>query len=517
MSAEEMMHSFDIAVIGSGFSGSLLAMAARRLGLRVILIERAQHPRFAIGESTTPLTNLLLEEFAREFDLPEVACLSKWSTWQARHPEVSCGLKRGFTFYHHRPGALFHDDHSRQSQLLVAASPNERVADTHWYRPDLDHFLWRQAESLGAVCWQNASIECLERRADSWELGIHHEGSTRPLRAKLLVDASGPRGFLFQRLGLKEERFPTLPDTCSLFAHFRNVRRTVDLTEFQSTEVPPYAPDDAAVHHVFDGGWIWVLRFNNGLTSAGAALTPEGAKGIDLSKGAQSWTRILESLPSVRRQFEGSQAVTPFVHQPRMPFLCSPMSGPGWILLPSAAGFVDPLFSSGFPLVLLGLHRLMRTLRTQWNTPTLDAGLEACASETRADALRAARLVGGIYQTLSDPEKLFSLARLYFAAVILTETARKLGRPELCGSGFLLREKTTFSEAMDLCLDKAGSGTAEEVSRRVAEAVAPIDLARLCAPERRNWIPVDFDDLRKAADKVQASPAEIENLIRGCR
>ena len=250
--------------------------------------------------------------------------------------------------------------------------------------------------------------------------------------AKLLVDASGSRGFLFQRLGLKEERFPTLPDTCSLFAHFRDVRRTADLPEYQSTEVPPYAPDDAAVHHVFDGGWIWVLRFNNGLTSAGVALTPEGAKGMDLSNGTQAWTRILDSVPSVRRQFEGSQAVTPFVHQPHMPFLCSPMCGPGWILLPSAAGFVDPLFSSGFPLVLLGLHRLMRTLRTQWNTPTLDAGLEACASQTRADVLRAARLVGGIYQTLPDPEKLFSLARLYFAAVILTETARKLGRPELC-------------------------------------------------------------------------------------
>jgi FADH2 O2-dependent halogenase len=49
----------DLAVVGSGFSGSLLAMIARRLGLSVALLERGRHPRFAIGESSTPLANLL--------------------------------------------------------------------------------------------------------------------------------------------------------------------------------------------------------------------------------------------------------------------------------------------------------------------------------------------------------------------------------------------------------------------------------------------------------------------------
>jgi choline dehydrogenase-like flavoprotein len=60
-----MRATFDIAVIGSGFAGSLIAMIARRLGRSVILIERGKHPRFTIGESSTPLANLLLEEIAR--------------------------------------------------------------------------------------------------------------------------------------------------------------------------------------------------------------------------------------------------------------------------------------------------------------------------------------------------------------------------------------------------------------------------------------------------------------------
>ena len=35
-----------------------------------MLIERGRHPRFAIGESSTPLANLLLEELADRYDLP---------------------------------------------------------------------------------------------------------------------------------------------------------------------------------------------------------------------------------------------------------------------------------------------------------------------------------------------------------------------------------------------------------------------------------------------------------------
>jgi transcriptional regulator GlxA family with amidase domain len=50
-----MRCDFDIVIVGSGFAGSLMAMIARRLGHSVVLVERGRHPRFAIGESSTPL------------------------------------------------------------------------------------------------------------------------------------------------------------------------------------------------------------------------------------------------------------------------------------------------------------------------------------------------------------------------------------------------------------------------------------------------------------------------------
>src|SRR5947199_6670078 len=116
-----MSGAFDLAILGSGFGGSLMAMVARRLGLSVLLLERGSHPRFAIGESTSPLANLLLEELAQQYDLPRLLPFATYGTWKRAYPEVTVGLKRGFTFYHHRAGHPFAAAADREDQLLVAA------------------------------------------------------------------------------------------------------------------------------------------------------------------------------------------------------------------------------------------------------------------------------------------------------------------------------------------------------------------------------------------------------------
>jgi tetracycline 7-halogenase / FADH2 O2-dependent halogenase len=154
-----MKADFDIAVIGSGFSGSVLAMIAKRLGYSVVLLERGKHPRFAIGESSTPLANLLLEELATRYKLPRLLPLTKWGTWQEHYPQIGCGLKRGFTFYHHHPGKAWVPHPNRSNKLLVAASPNERIADTHWYRPDFDEFLVQEAQAAGVEYLDQTKLE----------------------------------------------------------------------------------------------------------------------------------------------------------------------------------------------------------------------------------------------------------------------------------------------------------------------------------------------------------------------
>ena len=84
--AASMNGSFDIAVIGSGFAGSLFAIVCRRLGRSVVLVERGTHPRFAIGESSSPLANLLLEELCDRYGLSRIRPLSAWGSWQRQYP-----------------------------------------------------------------------------------------------------------------------------------------------------------------------------------------------------------------------------------------------------------------------------------------------------------------------------------------------------------------------------------------------------------------------------------------------
>ena len=469
-----MRAEFDLAVVGSGFAGSLMAMIARRLGRSVVLLEKGRHPRFAIGESSTPLANLLLEELARRYDLPAVLPLCKWGSWQRSYPKITCGLKRGFTFYHHEFGTRWRPHPERANELLVAASPHDEIADTHWYRADFDQFLVEEAQRMGAEYVDDVQLTGF---SDGRIFGDDID-----LRAEFVVDASGPRGFLNRVLKLGYEPFRAMPETDTLFAHFTNVAR------WESDGEPPYPVDDAAVHHVFPGGWIWVLRFNNGVTSAGVAATREVSRRYGFSEGGAAWERLLRDLPSVRELFVNARPVTDFQVVPKVSGRSQRAGGDSWALLPSAAGFVDPLLSTGFPLTLFGVQRVAKFLEE-------GADLQAYEEQTFAELELAATLVGRLYQRLGNFADFVNDSMLYFAAASFSESARRLGRGELA-PGFL-------SILRRLNLDADARKTIE-----------PFNVAGLLDTGARNWYPVRAHDLLDNSWKLGVERGEVELMLR---
>src|ERR1700733_11527306 len=342
----KLKHDFDLAIVGAGFGGSLMAMIAHQLGLSVVLLEQGTHPRMTIGESTTPLSNLLLERLCKTYDLPRVAPLAKWGSWQRAYPQMACGLKRGFSFFH-----------QSGDELLVAASPRDEIADTHWYRAEVDHFLVMEAQRLGIDYRDRARIETLDFAEDGATIVGRAGEEPFHIHARLMIDATGPRGLLYRAFRLAESPLPGMPATESLYSHFTGVGRIEPLDG-------PYPVEDAAVHHVFEGGWVWVLRFNNGVTSAGVAATEAVAKELALSDGEPAWARVLDRVPRLKAQFERAAACQPFRYMPAISFRSGAIVGKRWAMLPSAAGFVDPLLSTGFALTLLGIERLARILRS---------------------------------------------------------------------------------------------------------------------------------------------------------
>jgi FADH2 O2-dependent halogenase len=153
---------YEVAIVGSGFAGSLLARILTVLGYDVVLLERGTHPRFAIGESSTPLANLSLERIARRYGLADCRNLAAHGRWLEHLPDVQRGLKRGFTFYRHRPGQELHDS----ERLMVAASPTDYVADSHWLRADVDHHFVRQAAAAGLTAGSSL-VRKMDRRSRS--------------------------------------------------------------------------------------------------------------------------------------------------------------------------------------------------------------------------------------------------------------------------------------------------------------------------------------------------------------
>ena len=208
----------DIAVMGAGFSGSLMAMLLNQIGLRPVLIDRGSHPRFAVGESSTPVANLILEGLAKRYDLPRIAPFANYASWKRTYPEIVCGLKRGFSYFHHTFDQDFQPRADRANELMVAASLADDDADTHWLRSDFDQFLAREVASMGIPYFERASIDTLTACGAGWELSGVANSSPRDvgdigdtagplgepirIRADFVLDASGDGGFLAKQLGI---------------------------------------------------------------------------------------------------------------------------------------------------------------------------------------------------------------------------------------------------------------------------------------------------------------------------
>lgn len=552
---------FDLAIVGSGFGGSLTALVARRLGLDVILLERGTHPRFAIGESSTPMSNILIETIARDFDLPRLAPFSRYGTWKKTYPEIGVGPKRGFSFYGHALDRPFTARGDRSDQLLAEASPHHDVADTHWYRPDLDHFLVREAVVAGVEYVDRVELDSFEPRGTSFGLAsetsssldpetssrLHLGASSSPAsgassklargticklsgtragapfatEARFVIDASGPRGFLHRFFHLPAARFEGFPDTQALLTHFTGVHRWQDVKPGVDDAEPPYPVDDAALHHLFDGGWMYVLRFDNGITSAGFALEDRLAEEVRLADGAEAWPRILERLPSIRAQFADATPVEPWMRMPRIAFRTSVAGGPGWTMLPSAAASIDPLFSTGLPLTLLGIDRIGRAIRDAWGTPEFEPRMRAHESDTLIEADAAASLVGAAYRSFAAFPAFAGIASCYLASVSFAEVCYRLGDRQRARGFLACRDERYVRDLAGIAEDAArlakddGAVTNGWASfhERVARAVEPMNVAGFCDAERRGWYPVSFQALIEASSKLGRTREEIRAFL----
>ena len=371
---ETSKQQYDILIAGGGFAGSLTALTLHNQGFKVCLVEKGQHPRFAIGESSTPIADMQLRDIAAKYNLPWLHDFSRYGSWQQAQPEIVCGLKRGFSYFKHYPGKVFTTDAEHTNELLVAASVDDIQSDTNWLRADFDAFLVSKVQETGITYFDLAEI-VLAKRGTEWEFNCTRTNETLTIHVAFYIDATGGGLLLDKLLGVKSTADSFLTNSFAVFSHFNGLARWTDI--LQKSGIPtddfPYDPDNSALHQVLDEGWIWMLRFNDQRTSFGFALNgcEQSLKGLTT---AELWDAMLSKYPSINEILKDSTlAPIPgkIIQSDRLQRKADKCFGAGWAALPHTAGFVDPLFSSGIAHSLSGIQKVTRILSDNFNNPEL--------------------------------------------------------------------------------------------------------------------------------------------------
>ena len=383
---------YDVAVLGSGVAGAILAMILARHGFSVLMLEAGSHPRFAIGESVVPEFGALARVLAERFDVPELAHLSTFQGIR-HHVSASCGIKKNFSFLHHTDAQEpRRDDWCQFQTMTTPLGP-----DTHVYRPDLDAWLTAFAVRYGATYRERTRVDDVALEAD----GVRLQAGETTFRARFLADGSGHRSLVATKLGLRKE-VDLGTDSRSIFTHMVGVKGLGEALAGGPCPLPS-DPDQGTLHHLFDGGWFWVIPFDNHALAVNpvcsVGLTLDRRQHPDNDEEAEAeFFRFVERFPVVRRQLQGARAVRSWIKTGRIQYQSTRLAGDRWCLLPHSAGFLDALFSGGLVLTLLGTQEVATALMDGLREDDLRAERFAAYEEGSQDNLATLdKVVHGAY------------------------------------------------------------------------------------------------------------------------
>ena len=175
-------NSADVVVIGGGPAGATASTLIAQQGYRVQLFERERFPRFHIGESLIPETYWVLQRLNM---LPKM----KASRFVQKHSVqfVSASGKQSAPFY-------FSDN-----------KPHECSQTWQVVRSEFDKMMLDNAREHGVDAHEGVRVLDVILEGDR-AVGVvvqEADGTTREVRAQVVVDASGQSGLLMNKFKLR--------------------------------------------------------------------------------------------------------------------------------------------------------------------------------------------------------------------------------------------------------------------------------------------------------------------------
>jgi tetracycline 7-halogenase / FADH2 O2-dependent halogenase len=490
------LKKYDFLIVGSGFGGSIMAMALSNLGYCVCVVERGEHPRFAIGESSTPIADMILRDLAVQYNLPFLKEISRYGEWQKHHPDVNCGLKRGFSYYPHQKEKPFDSDANHINELLVAASIDDENSDTNWLRSDVDHFLIQQLQKMDVDYFDSTTVSGVEKTAGRWNIQADRKGEELAFTAGWIIDATGSTAFAETFLGVESTSEGFHTNSFAVYSHVEGAAHWQEYLHQNGFHISdyPYNPDHSALHHLTEEGWIWMLRFNNDLLSAGVMIdlnsTTLRTEHLDASI---LWNSVISTYPSVQSLFKNAKlAEVPgrMLKTGRLQRRLNKIYGDCWIALNHTAGFVDPLHSTGLAHTLKGVEKVLNLFSGKGGLNVSEYSLRKIQGEFYKELELIDILVSSSYLSREHFEVFTASVMLYFAASIRYEQERLAGKiPDtfLCAGDRDLQEfifKSHRKIKQFFLQDDLSS--ADVLVDQIRKGIEPFNRAGLMDPEKQN-------------------------------
>ncbi|HYP75161.1 MAG TPA: FAD-dependent oxidoreductase [Polyangiaceae bacterium] len=353
--------AFDVIVIGGGPSGAAAATRLAQRGHRVVLLEKERFPRFHIGESMLPCAIPLIEQLGA---MPRLEAADFLPKYAAEFVTADGSLRRRYAF---RDG-------------LVQGASSAYEVD----RSEFDKLLLDNAVDHGVDVRQGAQVIRFDLDAKP---GVSvaarlDDGSELTFRASMLVDASGQASMLAGRLGLRE--MDQELKNFAVFSHYEGASRASGEEEGDISVV------------LVPGGWWWVIPLRNNRTSVGLVGPTRNLRGQKPDEAY--FDAQIASTPFVRDRLSAATRVAPVRSVSDYSYVSKKLVGDRFVMIGDAAAFIDPVFSTGVYLGMVGAFRAAEVVDAALRSGNFERSqFLSYERETQRNVATYRRFVKGFY------------------------------------------------------------------------------------------------------------------------
>jgi flavin-dependent dehydrogenase len=297
---------YDVAIIGGGPAGSTAATLLARAGRRIIVLERENFPRFHIGESLLPFS---MKAFTRMDLLEKFNQAGFLKKYGGEFFSACCD--KGVKFY-------FKDAYRSQTDHSYQVT-----------RGDFDKLLLDHARENGAEVHEQTAVEGVDFANEHVDLSVANRGN---VKARYLIDASGRNSILGNKFKIKKT-YDHLKKL-SIFGHYNGVTRAEGI--------------DGTLTGLIRGidRWFWIIPLTPERTSIGVVLDSDTFK-----RSKQTPEDFLEEAireqPILAKRMQNARRVSEVYVASDFSYRSTKLYGDRWVMAGDAAGFIDPIFSSG--------------------------------------------------------------------------------------------------------------------------------------------------------------------------